>query len=286
MNNINKLIIGSVQFGLKYGINNRTGQVCEEDVRKILTIASEFGINKIDTSSGYGESELILGKILNNSDLDFNIISKYSESSGEINSTINQSLLHFKKKPLYGYLIHHFEYFKENKKILEILNHYKKEKKILKLGFSLYNTSELDYLLENNISFDLIQMPYNIFDRQFEPYFKILKKLNKEVHTRSVFLQGLFFKPHYEVIGKIKPLSKYLKFILDYCSKNNISLEALALNYVIKNELIDGILVGLDNPDQLKRNVNSIIQEFNKSHYDTISSIVVKENNLLNPRNW
>ena len=62
MNYANKLVLGTVQFGLDYGVNNQSGQVQQSEVNKILQLAKESGIKKIDTSSAYGTSESVLGK--------------------------------------------------------------------------------------------------------------------------------------------------------------------------------------------------------------------------------
>ena len=68
-----KIALGSVQFGLNYGINNKQGQLSLDSVREILLMAYELGINTLDTAEGYGNSEEVIGFTNQN---DFNIISK------------------------------------------------------------------------------------------------------------------------------------------------------------------------------------------------------------------
>ena len=60
---ISKISIGTVQFGMDYGIANKIGKTSFSEASKILDEASKLGINKIDTASVYGNSEIILGKI-------------------------------------------------------------------------------------------------------------------------------------------------------------------------------------------------------------------------------
>ena len=60
---MNKLALGTVQFGLDYGVTNYNGQVATREVRNILDYAKDNGIDTLDTASGYGNSEKILGKI-------------------------------------------------------------------------------------------------------------------------------------------------------------------------------------------------------------------------------
>lgn len=194
MNYANKLVLGTVQFGLDYGVNNQSGQVQQSEVNKILQLAKESGIKKIDTSSAYGTSESVLGKSLSENNLQFHIISKYPQSENSVAAIFASSLEKLQQKKLYGYLVHHFEFYQSHPQLWEKMKDLKAEGKIDKIGFSLYNTDQLQYLLDNEVVFDVLQFPYNLFDRQFDTYLLYLKQCGVEIHTRSVFLQGLFFK--------------------------------------------------------------------------------------------
>jgi aryl-alcohol dehydrogenase-like predicted oxidoreductase len=162
----------------------------------------------------------------------------------------------------------------------------KEEGRIQKIGFSLYNTQQLQYLFDRNVQFDIIQFPYNIFDRQFEPWLPKLKNLGVEVHTRSAFLQGLFFKDVNTIEGKLKPMCPYLVQLQDYCQHRNITVEQIAFGYVLSHEAIDGALIGVDNHQQLERNLEVSHFQLKKEDIDFIRSINIKENELLNPVNW
>jgi aryl-alcohol dehydrogenase-like predicted oxidoreductase len=71
-----RLGIGTVQFGLDYGIANKTGKPDQAVAQNILNIAQTAGVTFIDTSPAYGSSERALGEIIAGSDMDFNIVSK------------------------------------------------------------------------------------------------------------------------------------------------------------------------------------------------------------------
>lgn len=58
-----KLALGTAQFGLNYGIANKTGRVPPNEVRKILAEAARRGMDVLDTAIAYGESESMLGEI-------------------------------------------------------------------------------------------------------------------------------------------------------------------------------------------------------------------------------
>jgi uncharacterized protein len=281
-----KLIIGTVQFGIPYGINNSRGKVHQEDVAKILLTAHNHGINKLDTSYAYGDSESTLGKVTSENNLDFLIISKIPPTSSTAEQIIDESLSRLHLKKLYGYLIHDFDSYLDKPGIWEELTELKNQAKVSKIGFSLYTTDQLEYLLTHEIKFDLLQFPYNILDRSFYPYLEGLKKRNVEIHVRSVFLQGLFFKDVNLISGKLESLLKYLMKIHSFCAENNISIEEMALNYVLHNPYIDGVLIGVDCIEQLERNIDSVKEKLSENIISFIESINVKEKSLLNPGNW
>lgn len=283
---MSKIVLGTVQFGTNYGINNSSGQVKPDEVATILRIASRGGIKTLDTSSAYGTSEQVLGEVLEKIGLQFNIVSKYPKGDGGVRETFKKSLQNLSAESLYGYLVHHFEFYQEHPEIFDEMRRLKEEGCIKKIGFSLYNALQLQYLLDHQIQFDIIQFPYNIFDRQFEPWLSVLKAAGVEVHTRSVFLQGLFFKNVTTIEGKLKPLCPYLDQLHNYCQQHGISVEQLAFGYVLGNEAVDGVLVGVDNRFQLERNLEVARLELKEEDVDFIRSFEIKEKELLNPVNW
>lgn len=283
---MSKIVLGTVQFGTNYGINNTSGQVTKEEVATILKIASEGGIKTLDTSSAYGTSEQALGEALKKTGLQFNIVSKYPKSDIGVRETFMKSLKNLGVEYLYGYLVHHFEFYQEHPNIFDEMRCLKDEGRIQKIGFSLYNSQQLQYLLDRNVQFDIIQFPYNIFDRQFELWFPKLKEMGVEVHTRSAFLQGLFFKDVNTIEGKLKPMVPYLVQLHDYCKQREITTEQIAFGYVLSNEAVDGALIGVDNHQQLGKNLDVSCFLLKEKDIVYIRSIEIKEKELLNPVNW
>ena len=66
-----KLVLVTVQFGLKYGINNKNGIPSDFDISEILDLSIKNNIKYLDTSISYGNSEERISKLANNK---FNII--------------------------------------------------------------------------------------------------------------------------------------------------------------------------------------------------------------------
>lgn len=273
-----KLVLGTVQFGLQYGVNS-AGRPSEEAVKGILVEAAKGGIDTLDTSSAYGNSEEILGECTT-PDEGFKVVSKYPKGETPVGEMFKGSLNRLKVDNLYGYLLHHFEVYKNNPKVWEEFIALKEAGKVQKIGFSLYTPEELQFILDKKSPFDLIQVPFNIFDKKFLPLMKEVHDNGVEIHVRSTFLQGLFFKDREMLPEKLKPMKKYLLQLDDFSKQSGLSISEIALNYNLQNPYIDGVLIGVDNVAQLQTNLASI----KDTPIDI--EIEVKEQELLNPVNW
>jgi len=191
---MSKIALGGVQFGIDYGVANNKGQVQIEEVQSILNYAKKNGVNILDTASGYGDSEGVLGKVgVDN----FQIITKTTSIKQGVNGVVRifyQSLKNLKQKKAYGLLIHDIGEIehKQFDTLLIELARLKRQGLVKKIGVSVYNSQQIDYVLDN-FSIDLIQLPINILDQRLindESLVK-LKKHNVEIHARSALLQGL-----------------------------------------------------------------------------------------------
>ena len=275
---MSKLVLGTVQFGLQYGVNS-AGRPSEDTVKSILTEANKGGLTTLDTSSAYGNSEEILGDCITPEE-NFKIVSKYPKGAAPVCEMFNSSLKRLRVDHLYGYLLHHFEVYKNNPKVWDEFVSIKESGKVQKIGFSLYSPEELQFILDKKSPFDLIQVPFNIFDKKFLPLMKVVHDKGVEVHVRSTFLQGLFFKDREALPEKLKPMKKYLLQLDEFSKQSGLSISEIALNYNLQNPYIDGVLIGVDNVEQLKTNLASV-------KYTPIDlEIEVKEQELLNPVNW
>ena len=286
----NKLILGTVQFGLNYGINNAKGKPTDSEVKKILDLAYKNGIRYLDTAEAYGNAQERIGSYHEGSLNKFNVITKFSSSIDSLSNDIERRIIEnidiLKIDSLYCYMFHSFNdfklFFKEFREGLVLL---KKNKKIKKIGVSVYTNKELESVLEYD-DIDLIQLPFNLFDNHKLRSEVVLKARKKgiEIHTRSVFLQGLFFKNHKELKGNLKYLKSPLQELHNVSSNYNIN--DLAINYVYNKKYIDKVLIGVDNADQLKLNIDSLNKTIGEKVFLKIESIKIKYKELLNPSNW
>jgi len=284
---MNILSIGTAQFGLNYGIKNNFKRLDSVTVNNILDVARDNNINTIDTAQGYGDSETVLGQYFkNNISSDFKIVTKISQSKN-IPGLLNDSLVRLNQDKLYGVLIHNFDLYKNDPSILEELQKLKQEKFIEKIGFSLYYPQELDLLIKNNVDFDIIQVAYSIFDRRFEKYFPFLVEKSVEIHTRSVFLQGLFFLDPTKLASHFDKVKDKLKSLHSLSDSTGLSISSLCLNFAANNPFITKIVVGLDSPEDLLNNIRVIDQmEEVKKHSDKLNLYSVEDLEILFPHFW
>ncbi len=281
-----KLCLGTVQFGIPYGINNMSGIPSDEAVNSIFKIATQNQINILDTAHGYGNAESRIGQC---GLKDFKIVTKFTLVKNEVDlkSELTDSLSKLNTKSAYGYMAHNANTLINNPNLWETLLEAKENKLIEKIGYSLYSTQQLEKLLELSLTPDLVQLPYSLLDRKFEPFLSQLKKSGTEIHVRSVFLQGLYFMDIFNLPSKLEPLRSNLKELQDCCKEYNVSIGSLALNFALSNPLIDKVVIGVDIPSQLEQNIDFIKSwKPNQQLIARLNNIEVTNKELLNPANW
>ncbi len=272
-----KLVLGTVQFGCNYGINS-AGRPSGAEVQRILDLALGSGITTLDTSSAYGDAESVIGSC---GAARFRLVSKYPEGGGNIADALRASLQRLRTDSLHGYLLHHFSVWRRDAGVWDEFKRLRDSGLSDRIGFSLYSPEELELLLENGVDFSLLQFPRNILDRQFDQYLPELKSRGVEIHVRSTFLQGLFFKDRLALPQKLLPLRDALEQIDREAVSLGISVSDLALSFNLCNPLIDGVLIGVDNAAQLQADLASAA-----SSRAIDLDINVTKRELLNPVNW
>jgi aryl-alcohol dehydrogenase-like predicted oxidoreductase len=278
---LNKLALGSVQFGLDYGISNSYGQTTQQEVINILELSLEYGINFIDTAYMYGSSEEALG----NSGLieQFKIVSKFPsiETGTKITEYLEKSLSRLRVTSLYGYIAHSADILIKNRLLWVELKNLQMKGVVSKIGFSLYFPEQLKSLLSLGMIPDLVQVPYNVLDRRFEPLFAILKEYRTEIHTRSSFLQGLLLLDPLSLPSYFEPIRKDLISIRGRFTSNE-ELSGALLYFCANNSMIDRVVVGVNDSNQLIQNIKSIL----KSRYMDWTRFENINEDILLPFNW
>jgi len=284
-----RLALGTAQFGLPYGIANASGQVDQAEVQTILDYANLKGIDTLDTAISYGDSEQLLGDVgVNN----WKVISKLPEIPPDckdlakwVRNHVNQSLNRLGIKTLSGLLLHRPNQLLDPNytDLWSTLIQLKRDGKVKKIGFSIYSPKELNDLW-NLYQPDLVQAPYNIFDRTLikSGWLKKMSNDGVEVHVRSIFLQGLLLidkKNRPKKFHKWKDLwNIWDKWLID----NSITALEASLSFVLSEPRISRIIVGVDGLNQLKQILNAsrvCVDEFP-------INLCTTDKELINPSNW
>ena len=188
-----KTILGTVQFGLDYGVNNVEGKPSVETVKKILDIGYSKGIGILDTAEAYGDSQEIIGRYHKQADNKFKIITKFSafrkDLPDKIIERVESNIKTLNIDTLYCYMYHSFlDFITFYERDICGIRELKITGLIRKLGVSVYTNEELEKVLEFK-EVDIIQLPFNLFDNN-NLRGKIMMKAKSngiEIHTRSTF---------------------------------------------------------------------------------------------------
>jgi len=280
-----KIALGTVQFGANYGINNTSGIPSGEEIEAIFNLAADNGINTFDTAIAYGNAEERIGPLLKEG---ASVISKFVRSENNFSEELGKSLSRLGLNCMYAFLAHNADEFLIHPGIWEQLAEFKSEKRILKRGYSLYHPEQLDRLLDSGFIPDIVQIPYSLLDRRFEPDFARLKKMGVEIHVRSVFLQGLYFMKTKDIPSKLSPLKPELSRLREIIDDNKIDMQELALNFAMKNIFIDKVVIGVDSAEQLLQNINAL-ESWNERKnviFNEVLELQVTDTNLLIPSKW
>ena len=256
-----KIGLGTVQFGLDYGISNEKGRPSLEEVQRILKVAYDRGLDVLDTAAGYGESEMVLGKCLKGFPLKaFKIITKFKHCSteSELREQFAQSVKRLNVDEVYGLMAHRPSELVEFPEVWSGLLALKSEGIVVKVGYSLNTLNEFQQLEEMHEIMgypDVVQVPFNYFDTRFVETLKKLKSKGCEIHCRSVFLQGLFFTSTEKLSAHFDSIKIEIQRLQDEFGKG---LSGALLNYALEKEFIDRVIIGVQSAEQLSENIDEL----------------------------
>lgn len=162
-----RIILGTVQFGLRYGINNQNGKPAIEQVFKMLELASERGVGILDTADAYGNATELLGEFNRLNPGAFKINTKFKVGQQSIEEQLAGSLLQLSADSINTYFFHSFDDFLNKPELLSDLVSLKEKGLIKKTGVSVYGNDEFELAI-NTQGVDVIQFPFNLLDNPFK----------------------------------------------------------------------------------------------------------------------
>lgn len=284
-----RLALGTVQFGLDYGVANRDGRPALDEVARILETAAASGIDTLDTAIAYGESEARLGAI---GVTGWTIVTKLpaapadcADLAGWVVAEVEASLRRLRVDRVHAVLLHRpAQLFGASGPGLMLgLQRLKDEGLAAKTGVSIYAPDELDALFAMSEP-DLVQSPLSLFDHRLirSGWLDRLAARGVEVHTRSAFLQGLLLldanaRPAY--FNRWQPLWQAWD---DWLRTTRLSPLQACVRYALSVGGSDRVVVGVDSVAQLRQ----IVAASEEGAIPPPAWPDIDDADLLNPAHW
>jgi len=288
-----KLGLGTVQFGVNYGISNPDGQTAGEEVTEILAVAQRNGIRVIDTAALYGSSEEVLGNALPTGN-QFKLVTKTVRFDTDTITSADASLLEqafvsslqkLRCPSVYGLMVHNVADVLAHGggRLMDRLTALKQRGLVTKIGVSVYTAEQIEMVLEL-FEIDLIQLPINVFDQRLLQGGQLakLKAAGVEIHARSAFLQGLLLMepstlpPHFDTV------KLHLKRYQEQLAQCGVTPVQAALGFVAGLDEIDVIICGVNNHQQLEELCTTTIPLPAFDFHD----FAINDDLILNPSKW
>lgn len=285
----NRLALGTVQFGLPYGIASHAGQVSREESARILAQARAMGLDTLDTAIAYGESEQRLGEIGVEG---WQVVSKLppipdgcADVADYVHNSVANSLARLKLPRLRGMLLHrsHQLLGTQGEPLYRALLALKAEGKVEKIGISIYSPDELDALWPH-FQFDLIQAPFSIFDRRLitSGWLKRLQQDGVELHARSVFLQGLLLRRQDDRPAYFGQWQALWDQWHGWLREQALTPLQACLGFVLGYSAVDRVVIGVKSLEQFKQ----IVASSEVPGVIPPDMLMSGDVNLINPSRW
>ena len=283
-----KLALGTVQFGLAYGIANKTGQVSLDEMKAMLQLAGINGIDTLDTAIAYGDAENRLKDV---GVKDFRIVTKLPPVPDGcvveqwVRDQVKKSLHRMGIDKLFGLLLHQSDQLAGpiGRPLFEALQNLKHCGLVQKIGVSIYSPAELEGPVKH-YQLDLVQAPFNLVDRRLQSsgWMQRLVDCGVEIHTRSAFLQGLLLMHRDQIPQKFSHWNHLWDGWHKWKGDHNISAVQACLAFPMAFPQISRVVVGADSLQQLKQIIDASTTPWVKEFPD----ISTDTENLINPSMW
>ena len=278
---LEKLGLGTVQFGQAYGVSNQRGQVPKEEAAAILERAAKAGVRLLDTAANYGEAETILAALGTSP---FRVVTKtigLSHGLDQVIARARQSAQSLKADTLLVHAANDLK-GKDGEALWNALRQLKDEGVFRKIGVSVYAADDPEALVEQ-FRPDVMQLPFSLLDQRLLENGSLvrLKELGVEVHARSLFLQGLLFME--ELPAKLRRAGAHLERTRKTLADAHVTPLAAALGFVLARPEIAFGLVGVTSAAELDEIIAAAGQPVPRLDW---ASFALKDEVVLTPSLW
>ena len=284
---MNRIVLGGAQLGLPYGILNGGETLSREEVARILDTAFGHGIDSIDTAIAYGQSESIIGETAQNR---FKVISKLPPIPSSVsnvlewvNTQVDASLSRLKCTSLDALLLHRPQDLTgiHGAELYDAISSLKIEKIIHRFGVSIYEPDELADII-GKFDIDIVQAPFNVFDRRILGVINQLAAQNIELHVRSVFLQGVLIAGPAGRPQRFEPWSEHFALFDEWVHSTGMSAMSCCLGFALQQPGVAKLVIGATSAETLAE----IIASVPNTHLEVPAHLQSSIEQLIDPRVW
>ena len=291
-----KLALGTVQFGMPYGIANGTGQPNEAVVASILEKAMAAGVSVLDTASLYGEAEAVLGRCLPASHA-FRIVTKTPKFSGlggaeaadRLEVAFEQSCAKLGVSKVAGLFTHDADDLigPAGDAIWRRMTALRDSGRVTKIGASIYSGQQIDALLDRYEP-ELVQVPLSLLDQRLLQggYLDRLAARHVEVHSRSAFLQGALLIGADRLPPHLRALGPSLEKIASEAARLGTNPMTLALKFVAGLDAVSAVVCGVDSLSQFEQLLEAINRPGVSLPSAEAGALAYWDPLLLDPSKW
>lgn len=283
-----ELALGTVQFGMKYGVAGRGESVPPDEVRRILEFAWNSGVRVLDTAPGYGDIEQRLDALTDG--FDFTVVSKIPSlasvrNKDEAIELVESSFLRSRERlgcKLKTVLFHNAgDLFGDFSQAVWDSAYGAARAAHVSLGASCYS-AEVAVALTDKFPISAIQVPGNAFDQRMNDTRFAAPFAGVEIHLRSAFLQGLLLQSAHVAASLVPNASSAMQKWTSWCRTNTLSPLEGALSAVKSFANVRYCVVGVDSLEQLE----SIVDAWKVARAMDIATLACDDETVIDPRTW
>ena len=294
-----KLCLGTVQFGLDYGVRGKKKPAMSEAIR-LLNYAVSNGVFAFDTSSLYGDAESVLGTFVAQTKVpreDLFVVSKFGTSEFDGLSAVDcavrlqeltaQSLSQLHTDYLDAYICHVPTAVFDDR-VLSAMEALKKTGVARHVGFSVYEADEALTAVKSGV-IDFLQLPVSVLDQRMlnAGVLDFAQSRNVMLHARSAFVQGLGLMSPEEIPEYVVDLKPFIRRLDDLCKESQVSRRDLLFAYVKQFPQISHLVFGVHTFDQLRENLSSSENQVSVDVLNDAAGIFENVNpELVMPNKW
>jgi aryl-alcohol dehydrogenase-like predicted oxidoreductase len=289
---VDRLILGTVQFGLPYGVSHQGGAVPAGEAGRMLELAWQGGVRTLDTAAAYGESEQVIGSL--DAAKGFGVVTKtipvraakFGDADiSTIEAGFRASLEKLRRRDVEALLVHDVKNLRgrPGAALWSRLERLRADGAVGRIGVSVYDVNEAEEAVER-FPIEIVQMPLSVFDQRsvLNGGLERLAARGVIIHARSVLLQGLLLMASSELPANLRRAAPAIERWRALCAREGVTPLAAALGFAVSQPAVAGLVVGAHSCEHLSACLAAL-------HHPVAlpwASLACDDPGVVDPRTW